>query len=484
VQQLQRTVADPDPEAVSRARVLCPSPRPPEPDVRLENLVPASGHNEKPPREADRPSPAKLRPRALNPLFAVPSAFNQLLPADPAEISPPAPPSRQPAPPTPHGDAPRRVATVLDAWTRMPVFSPLPVPIAAGGAVPHRPDDGRPYATAPDAWQRPEAPGAAPSPQRTASADGSAHPQTPRASDAEVPSAGGMPSPDATRTPSKYAAPGVGVEAPDTSSQSSACAVATDRPAAGAQQAGGSAAAVVTVSTGRMADNPAPGGREPSANIPPVRPTPGAARPGERHMAQPARSEDRTASTGQASPNRRDHEATPLVERVVPIVDRAVEGWIATQTSAPPDWRSDAIRLTSGSDPSQTFQGAFGQTIRVVRDGVVEGRIGQDGAVAVRVTAEQADNGLRIVVRLDDRSLAAELEAQRPKLLQALQARGLSVAGVQIVGGPVRGTGFAARRFGPLESPDDDVSDRVEAQTEAESEQDEDHTAERWSFRA
>jgi len=173
-----------------------------------------------------------------------------------------------------------------------------------------------------------------------------------------------------------------------------------------------------------------------------------------------------------------------VLERVVPIVDRAVEAWIATQTSAPPDWRSDAIGLTSGSDPSQTFQGAFGQTIRVVRDGVVEGRIGQDGAVAVRVTAEQADNGLRIVVRLDDRSLAAELEAQRPKLLQALQARGLSVAGVQIVGGPVRGTGFAARRSGPLESPDDDVSDRVEAQTEAESEQNEDHTAERWSFRA
>jgi hypothetical protein len=102
----------------------------------------------------------------------------------------------------------------------------------------------------------------------------------------------------------------------------------------------------------------------------------------------------------------------------------------------------------------------------------------------VRVTAEQADNGLRIVVRLDDRSLAAALEAQRPKLLQALQARGLSVAGVQIVGGPVRGTGFAARRSGPLESPDGDVSDRVEAQTEAESEQNEDHTAERWSFRA
>jgi len=554
VQQPQRTVAEPDPEAVSRARVLCPSPPPPEPEARLERLSPASEYNEKTSCETDRPSPARPQPGAWNPLFAVPSASYQVLPAGPAEISPPGRPSRQAAPPTPRGDAPRRVATmpcandgddraafasphagdpsfeptpparptapeslvdagqdnreqrflpskanvrrghkpeveappaeVLDASTPMPVFSPLPVPSPAGDAARHRPEDGRPYAAAPGIWQRPEAPGTAPSPPRTTSRGGSTHQETPRASDVEIPPAADARLLDAARLPLEREPPRVGADAANTAQRSSAHAVGTDRPVAGAGQAVGPVAAVVTMSPGRMAEHPVRGGTEPDGNIPPMRPMPGDARPGERHTAQPAHSEGRVASTGQPSRTRRDHEADDLLAHVVPVVGRAVEAWVATQTSAPPGWRSDAIRLTSGFEPSLAFEGAFGETIRIVRDGVVEGRIGQDGAGTVRVTAEQADHGLRIVVHLDDRWMAAELEAQRPKLMQALQARGLSVAGVQIVGGPVRGTGFAARRSGPLDSPEDDMSDRVEGRTEAESEQDEHHSAERLSFRA
>ncbi len=471
----------------------------------LENLPPSPpSHEPAPPPPSCDASPRRVATPPCTTDIDSRAAFKSTPAGEPfVEPTPPAPPGAL----RPHADASQdhrgqqtlsaaasarrahepEVETrpvVLDISTHVPVFSTIPLHGPAGDAARHQPDDGRPYAAAPGIWQRPEAPGTAPSPPRTTSPGGSTHQETPRTSDVEIPRAADARSPDAARLPLGREPPRVGADAANTARRSSAHAVGTDRPVAGAGQAVGPVAAVGTMSPGRMAEHPVRGGAEPDGNISPMRPMPGDAHPGERHTVQPAHSEGRVASTGQPSPTRRDHEAHDLLAHVVPVVGRAVEVWVATQTSAPPDWRSDAIRLTSGAEPSLAFEGAFGETIRIVRDGVVEGRIGQDGAGTVRVTAEQADNGLRIVVHLDDRWMAAELEAQRPKLMQALQARGLSVAGVQIVGGPVRGTGFAARRSGPLDSPEDDMSDRVEGRTEAESEQDEHHSAERLSFRA
>jgi len=82
----------------------------------------------------------------------------------------------------------------------------------------------------------------------------------------------------------------------------------------------------------------------------------------------------------------------------------------------------------------------------VTRDGVVEAQMHDDTLGALRVSAEQGEGGVSIVIRLDNAVAAGSMEAQRSQLVQALALRGIPVTGVSIVTGAVRGTGIAAKK--------------------------------------